>query len=49
MSREFAAVYDLMEQQRIDMRAAAYAHALTRIGQAIEAQGTSRYFLDGPG
>jgi len=33
-----------MENKKIDMRAAAYAHALGRIGEAIESQGTSKYF-----
>jgi glutamate dehydrogenase (NADP+) len=44
MAREFNAVYDLMEAKGIDMRTAAYALALTRIGEAIAAQGTARYF-----
>jgi glutamate dehydrogenase (NADP+) len=44
MSREFNAVYDVMEEKEIDMRTAAYAHALGRIGEAIESQGTKRYF-----
>ncbi len=44
MSREFHAIFDLMEEKKIDMRTAAYAHALRRIGQAIEASGTRRYF-----
>ncbi len=44
MSREFAAIYDLMLECGCDMRTAAYAHALRRIGKAIEAQGTSRFF-----
>jgi len=44
MSREFNAVYDFMEQKEIDMRTAAYALALNRIGEAIAAQGTVRYF-----
>ena len=47
MTREFAAVYDLMEQKEIDMRTAAYAHALNRIGEAIAAQGTHSFFADG--
>ena len=45
MSREFNAVYDLMEAKRTDMRTAAYALGLTRIGEAIAAQGTVRYFV----
>lgn len=44
MSREFNAVYDFMEQKGIDMRTAAYAIALNRIGEAIASQGTVRYF-----
>ena len=44
MVREFHAVYERSEQQAIDMRTAAYAPALSRIGQAIESQGTSTYF-----
>jgi glutamate dehydrogenase (NADP+) len=46
MSREFNAVYGLMEEKGIDMRTAAYAQALGRIGAAIAAQGTSRYFAN---
>ncbi len=44
MSREFRAIHDRMEEHSLDMRTAAYAHALSRIGEAIAAQGTSRYF-----
>jgi len=44
MAREFNAVYEFMEQKDIDMRTAAYALALTRIGEAIASQGTARYF-----
>ena len=47
MSREFDAVYQLADRHGIDMRTAAYAHALTRIGQAIEAVGTQSYFQGG--
>ncbi len=47
MAREFNAVYNLMEQKEIDMRTAAYALALNRIGEAIESQGTVRYFAGG--
>ena len=48
MTREFNTVYNLMEQHDdpIDMRTAAYAHALRRIGEAVEAGGTRRYFAD---
>ncbi len=44
MSREFNTVYDLMEEHGIDMRTAAYVHALSRIGTAIESIGTRTYF-----
>ena len=44
MTREFHAVYDLMETHGVAMRTAAYAHGLRRLGEAIEAQGTQRYF-----
>jgi glutamate dehydrogenase (NADP+) len=49
MAREFNAIYDLAGRHQIDMRTAAYAHALNRIGTAIEAQGTQRYFADASG
>ncbi len=44
MAREFNAVYRLMQEKQIDMRTAAYALGLNRIGEAIAAQGTARYF-----
>ena len=44
MSSQFEAVYDLMAERDIDMRTAAYALALGRIGEAIASQGTRRYF-----
>ncbi len=44
MSESFNAVYDLMQDHQTDMRNAAYAHALKRIGEAVEAGGTQRYF-----
>ncbi len=44
MAREFNTIYGLMMQKGIDMRTAAYAHALNRISQAIESLGTSRFF-----
>ncbi len=47
MAREFNAVYDLMEHHRIDMRTAAYAHALERMGSAVESKGTKSYFTQG--
>ena len=45
MAREFNAIYEIMIDKKIDMRTAAYVHALTRIGSAIESQGTRQYFL----
>jgi glutamate dehydrogenase (NADP+) len=47
MSREFDAVHQFADRHGIDMRTAAYAQALTRIGQAIEAVGTQSYFQGG--
>lgn len=47
MSREFDAVNQLADRHGIDLRTAAYAQALTRIGQAIEAVGTQSYFQGG--
>lgn len=44
MAREFNTIYDLTTEKQIDMRTAAYAHALKRLSDAIEAQGTSRFF-----
>lgn len=46
MRDAFTAVYNLMEQHDTDMRTAAYAHALKRIGEAVEAGGTQRYFTE---
>lgn len=44
MTEAFNTVYDLMEAKQIDMRTAAYVHALNRIGEAVTASGTQRYF-----
>lgn len=44
MSREMNAVYDFKEEKAIDMRTAAYALALNRIGEAIASLGTESYF-----
>ena len=44
MKAEFNAVYQLADRHQIDMRTAAYVHSLNRIGTAIAAKGTSRYF-----
>ncbi len=46
MVREFNIIYDLAEQHKIDMRTAAYVHALNRLGKAISAQGTHSYFSE---
>ncbi len=44
MVREFDGVYEIMESKRIDLRTAAYVHGLNRLGRAIAAQGTYRFF-----
>jgi glutamate dehydrogenase (NADP+) len=49
MSREYLRIYDRMVAQQTDMRTAAYGHALDRIGEAIAATGTHRYFSAGIG
>ncbi|QDU77636.1 Glutamate dehydrogenase [Bremerella volcania] len=46
MTQEFNHVYDWMIEKRIDMRTAAYAVALSRIGAAIASLGTAQYFSD---
>ena len=46
MASEFNAVHELSLDREIDMRTAAYAHALNRIGEAIESQGTSQFFRE---
>ncbi len=47
MSREFENVYELARELKTDMRTAAYAHALKRLGETMEAKGTSSYFATG--
>ena len=44
MVREFKNVYERYRQQKLDMRTAAYAHALERLGEAIEALGTHAFY-----
>ncbi|MEM1295521.1 MAG: Glu/Leu/Phe/Val dehydrogenase [Verrucomicrobiota bacterium] len=44
MQEEFGAIYNFSQDRGIDMRTAAYAHSLGRIGEAISAQGTVDYF-----
>lgn len=46
MVREFNYLYDLVQKHNINMRTAAYVHALNRIGKAIAAQGTHSYFSE---
>ncbi|NBC11084.1 MAG: glutamate dehydrogenase [Planctomycetes bacterium] len=46
MSQAFREVYDIKQQHKTDMRTAAYVRALRRIGEAIEAGGTQRYFAN---
>ncbi|HCP46840.1 MAG TPA: glutamate dehydrogenase [Deltaproteobacteria bacterium] len=46
MTREFGAIYQLMEEIGTDMRTAAYTHALRRLGDAIQASGTMGWFTD---
>jgi len=45
--REFDLIYRRMKEKEIDMRTAAYAHSLSRIGQAIGSYGTQSYFANG--
>lgn len=47
MSREFERIYNLSLELNIDMRTAAYVHAIKRIGETMEAKGTSSYFSNG--
>jgi len=47
MSREFGLIYDLALEIKTDMRTAAYVHAIRRIGETMEAKGTSTYFANG--
>jgi glutamate dehydrogenase (NADP+) len=44
MTKEFRLVYDIMQEHEIDMRTAAYIHAVSRIAAAREAVGTHDYF-----
>ena len=46
MAREFNAVYGLSGRHQVNMRTAAYIHALDRIGGAIQAKGTQQYFSE---
>jgi glutamate dehydrogenase (NADP+) len=44
MAREFNVVFELARDREISMRTAAYVHAVNRLGEAIESQGTKSYF-----
>ena len=44
MRREFSAVHGLASSLGVDLRRAAYAHALGRLGDAIACQGTQAWF-----
>ena len=46
MAKEFNTVYELMEACKVDMRTAAYAHALNRYGETVSWQGTHSYFTE---
>lgn len=48
MRRETATILDLAQETGTGLRMAAYAHALERIGAAVQAQGTHAYFADEP-
>jgi glutamate dehydrogenase (NADP+) len=44
MEEEGRSVWDLARRKRLEMRTAAYVHALGRLAQAIEAHGTQPFF-----
>lgn len=44
MSREFNEVYRVAQEKKIDVRTAAYVHALIRLSQALESTGTEKQF-----
>lgn len=46
MVREYHAIHSLSQKHGISLRRAAYAHALNRMGKAVESQGTREYFAD---
>ncbi|MCB1086353.1 MAG: glutamate dehydrogenase, partial [Verrucomicrobiae bacterium] len=49
MSTEYHSLCELAQRHDIDLRTAAYTHALSRIGKALTAQGTREYFQNGKG
>ncbi|MDX2256105.1 MAG: Glu/Leu/Phe/Val dehydrogenase [Pseudanabaenaceae cyanobacterium bins.39] len=46
MVAETLSIWQIAEQKQISMRTAAYVHALTRLSDAIEAQGTRSYYTN---
>ncbi|MGQ3888561.1 Glu/Leu/Phe/Val family dehydrogenase [Legionella sp. CNM-1927-20] len=46
MCKEFLNIYELMKVHHLDMRTAAYIHALNRHAEAVVAQGTHGYFSE---
>ncbi len=46
MAREYEQVVDLSREIGTDQRTAAYVHAIKRIGETMEAKGTSSYFTN---
>jgi glutamate dehydrogenase (NADP+) len=44
---ESEAIWSIARDLSIDLRTAAYVHALTRLGEAISAKGTRDYYLNG--
>lgn len=49
MAAEYRSISTLAARHDIDLRTAAYAQALGRIGRALTAQGTREYFIGGKG
>lgn len=46
ISREFNNVYEILKAHQVDMRTAAYIHALNTQAEAVGAQGTHEYFSE---
>ena len=44
MSKEYRLVRELSDTHRVGMRTAAYAHALHRMGSAVDAGGNKDYY-----
>ena len=47
MVEETERIWAIAQEQGISPRTAAYVHALNRIGDAVQANGTKAYFTDG--